>query len=258
MFEDDAILPDDYQADPPQSDEENTELPADEGFDTTETDSTEETTEAPISPTFKIKYNKEEQEIGYDDAVPLIQKGMNYDKLQERLQEIESDPRLSFVEELAQERGMEVHEFLGMFREQQEQERLNELIEQNIPEEYAREMLESRKDREERKKEKEESAKKEKENAEYGEFFEVFKEANDRDFNGSQDQIPQEVWDAHAQGVPLKFAYMQHHNSQLKAQIQTYKQNEENAKKAPVGSLTSYGSADVTGEDDFMRGFNSI
>lgn len=42
-------------------------------------------------PKFKVKYNKEEKELEYDEAVPLIQKGMNYGKLETRLEELQKE-----------------------------------------------------------------------------------------------------------------------------------------------------------------------
>lgn len=264
--DEDAVLPDDYVAESDPFEEESTdfqeEQPFESEFDTNESEDMEGNQEeqqlTPEQIRFKVKYNHEEQELGYDEAVPLIQKGMNYDKLQERIGQLESDPRLSFIEELANEQGMDVNEYLDAVKSAREDAELRKLVESNIPEEYAKEMLENRKFRDQQKEEQQKKADEEKKNAEFGEFFEFFKQANDRDYDPGKDQIPQEVWDAHAQGTPLKFAYMQHHNQQLKSQLKTFKQNETNAKRAPVGSLTSFGSDEAKSEDEFLKGFNSI
>lgn len=264
--EEDAILPDDYVHESDPFEEQGSfvedEQPLETELDTIETEEEEQIQQeeqqlTPEQLRFKVKYNHEEQELGYDDAIPLIQKGMNYDKVQEQLRELESDPRLSFVEELAREQNMDVNEFLEAVRESREQQQLDQLVQQNIPEEYAREMLENRKFREQQKAEQQQKAQEEQKNAEFGDFFETFKQANDRDFDPSKDQIPQEVWDAHAQGTPLKFAYMEHHNKELKMQLKTLKQNETNARRAPVGSLTSFGGDEPTSKDPFLDGFNS-
>jgi predicted ATP-dependent protease len=256
---DDAILPDDFESDLPQSDEiteEPTELVEDNLEPSVETEQQQPQVEQPL--TFKVKYNKEEQELTYDDAVPLIQKGMNYDKMQERLQALESDPRLNFVEGLARQQGMNVDEYLQAVQEFQQQEELNTLIQQNIPEEYAREMLETRKFREQIEAERKTKSEQERQNAEYNDFFHYFKGANGRDYDANTDQIPQEVWDIHANGVPLKYAYMEHHSNQLASQVKVLKHNESNKKKAPIASLSAHGSQEVASEDDFLRGFNSI
>ena len=206
----------------------------------------------------KIKYNHEEQEITLDEAVELAQKGKNYDKLQQKLQQLETDPRLSFVEELAKEQGMEVNEFLEATKQWREQQKLDQLIQQNIPEDMAKEILENRKFREQYESQQKAKSNEEKQNAEYNEFFQFFKQVNDRDFDPQKDQIPNEVWQATQNGVPLKFAYMEHHNNQLRSQLKIQKQNEENTKKAPVRGTSAHGSNEVASEDDFMRGFNSI
>lgn len=267
--EEDAILPDDYVADEsnpfeeesldPLADQVDTETELDTN-ETEEVDAVQE--EQALTPEqqlrFKVKYNHEEQELGYDDAIPLIQKGMNYDKQQERIQQLETDPRMAFVQELASEQGMDVNEYLEAFRNHREESKLQELVQQNIPEEYAREMLESRKYREQQKVEQQKKAEEEKKNAESVEFFEFFKQANDRDYDSSKDKIPEEVWDSHAKGTPLKYAYAEHQISQLKSQLKTLKQNEQNTKRAPIGSLTAFGGDDPTSKDPFLAGFDSI
>jgi hypothetical protein len=258
MFDDDMILPDDFEA-PPQ--EEVTEtLEAQEPTDTVEdTKPTEEVSETVTEqPRIKIKFNHEEKELSLDEAVPLVQKGMNYDKVQEKLQALESDPRLSFVEELAQQFNMSVPEYLEAVKAQKEEQRIQELVEQGISQELAQEMLENRKFREQHEQEKKAKAEEAKKNQEYNDFFEYFTQANGRDYQPNTDKIPDSVWEAAQNGVPLKYAYMQHENLQIKQQLQTLKQNQSNAQKAPVGSVTSHGTKEVASEDLFMQGFNSI
>jgi hypothetical protein len=255
MFEDDMILPDDFQDSPQSEDftEPETLEPVEPVEDTTPTEETE-----PVSPFLKVKYNKEEMELDEMTARELAQKGLNYDKTVERLQALESDPRLSFIESLANQHGMSANEYIEAVQAQQEQQRIDKLVEQGISEEMAQEMLENRKFREQFEAEKKAKAEEEKANADYNEFFDYFKQANGRDFNSQTDEIPESVWQATQKGVPLRYAYMEHQNSQLQQQLQTLKQNESNAKKAPVGSITQHGSTQVESEDDFLAGFNSI
>ncbi|WHY76071.1 hypothetical protein QNH20_18335 [Neobacillus sp. WH10] len=254
----DMILPDDFEESLPLDNEIADETPV-------ETDAqpqADETTEAPQDTTeplkFKVKFNREEQELSYDEAVPFIQKGMHFDKVQERLQALESDPRLAFIENLANQNGMTADEYIQAVQQQQEQARIDELVQQGISEELASEMLENKKFRQQYEAEKQTKAQQEKQNAEYNEFFDYFKQANGRDFDSNKDQIPETVWQATQNGVPLKFAYMEHQNQQLQQQIQTYKQNETNANRAPVTSTTAHGGTEIASEDDFLAGFNSI
>jgi hypothetical protein len=263
MFEDeDVILPDDYST--PQE-EIAEEVPEDvvseesvnEEVDTNETEPTEPTQEE-VDAFLKIKYNKEEIPLDQERAKELAQMGMNYPKLQEKLQALESDPRLTFVEELAQRQGMNVDEFIGAFREQQEQQQLNELIQQNIPEEYAREMLENRKFRQEFQTKQQESQQQEQQQADFKEFLSYYKDANGKEFDPNKEAIPNEVLEAYQNGTPLKFAYMQHHNAQLQNQLKILKQNQVNTQRAPVGSVTAHGSTETASKDPFEMGFDSI
>ncbi|MCD7034314.1 hypothetical protein LRR81_08710 [Metabacillus sp. GX 13764] len=249
--EEDMILPDDYEEQETETPEQDDIQPEESGEETTPPENQDELTPAEQQQLFKLKYNHEEMEVPYDEAVRLAQKGMNYDKVQERLNELESDPRLSFVETLAQDQGLSVPEFIQSYQQHVEQQKLDELVQQNIPEEYAKEMLETRKFREQWEQEKAAKEKQEKESAEFHEFMDHFPGVK-------PDQIPPEVWQAQANGVPLRYAYMEHQNQQLQSQLQVFKQNEQNAQRAPVGSVSMHGSQEIDAEDDFLTGFNSV
>jgi hypothetical protein len=239
--------------------EDTTPTEQTDGFEQTEAQEQEPTEQAEqTSPFLKVKYNKEEMELDEATARELAQKGLNYDKVTERLQALESDPRLTLVEELAQAQGMDVNEYVEAVRQYQEEARLNELLQQNIPEEYAREMLENRKFREQLEAERQAKQEGEQRQADFADFFQYYRDANGRDFIPNQDEIPQSVWDATANGIPLKYAFMEHEVNNLRQQLSTLKKNQDNAKKAPVSGVTSHGSNEVASEDPFLKGFNSF
>lgn len=253
-MEEDMILPDDFDATP--STAEGTEDSSDtveakntapeENINTTEPVQTQE----PYK--FKVKFNHQEMEIPEPEAIPLIQKGMNYDKTIERLNQLQNDPRLSFVEELARENGMNVEQYLQEVRRYREQERLNQLVQQNIPEEYAREILENRKFREQFESEKQQEQRKKAEDAMYAEFFASYPEAKPED-------IASETWEKVSAGVPLKYAYMEQKMNDMANKVKMLEQNQQNKQKAPISTaVTSHGSESVESEDDFLSGFNSI
>lgn len=240
-IEEDAILPDEEAA--PQ--EEVTESEED-------TKPSEEEAEPVTEPQrIKVKYNHEEKELTLEEAATLAQKGLNYDKIQEKLNALQSDPRLSFVEELARENNMTTEQYLEAVKEHREQQRLNELIQQNIPEDLAREILENRKFREQLQTKEKAAQDQEKQQAQFNEFVQTFPDVK-------PEEVPKEVWDKFSQGVPLKYAYMEHAYKQMQTTVQILKQNETNAKKAPTGSVTAHGGQEIAAEDDFLRGFNSI
>lgn len=247
---DDVILPDDVQ-------EETAQPQAEEIEESAEVTNAEDTKPAEViqeqtEPRIKVKYNHEEREITLDEARELAQKGMNYDKLQERLNEFQNAPELALIRELAEENGMSVSEYVEAVRQSREQERLNELIQQNIPEEYAKEILENRKFREQMQAREKEREFKEKTETEAKEELRAFQEA----FPDVK-EIPQEVWERVNEGTPLKYAYMEYEFKNLKNQVSILKQNETNKTKAPVGGVSIHGSNE-TAEDDFLRGFNSF
>jgi hypothetical protein len=146
---------------------------------------------------------------------------------------------------------MSTEDFLKAAREQREQQRLNELVQQNIPEEYAKEILENRKFREKYSSKEKEAQEQAKQQQMFNEFVSEFPDIK-------PDQIPQEVWDMVNNGKPLADAYRAYDYKQLRTKMQVYQQNETNAKKAPVRSVTAHGGQEVAPEDDFLRGFNSI
>lgn len=258
--EEDAILPDDIDSVIPETESEQqptgegatptTESEQQTSKGTTEQTQTEQTKE--IQPQkIKIKYNHEEKEISLDEAVMLAQKGMNYDKVMERLKQLESDPRLLYVNQQAQKYNMTPEQYIEAVRKQEEQEKLNELIQKNIPADLAREILENRKFREEIKKKEEAAAAQEKKQKEYQDFLTTFPDVKAED-------IPTSVWQQVDKGVPLKYAYMEHAYTELKNALAAAKQKEEVSKKAVVGSVTEHGSKEETSEDPFLIGFNSI
>lgn len=122
-----------------QQEQKEIEFPRmDEPTDTLTTEDAEEETKAEAKRTFKYKYNGEEDEIDEDDAVPFIQKGKNYDKLQQRLQD-----QQTALDEVAQLQGYKDHaELLAKLpelREQQKQKKENEYdsLRQSLLEEAA-------------------------------------------------------------------------------------------------------------------------
>jgi len=70
---------------------EQTEQPNQTEPTTETTETPDATPEATKQATIKVKYNKEEKEIPYDEAPAWIQKGLNYDKINTRLTERDAE-----------------------------------------------------------------------------------------------------------------------------------------------------------------------
>jgi hypothetical protein len=93
----DMILPSDFEMPTEVETVEDTTPTEETEVEAPETQEQEPQTEQPEqTPFLKVKYNKEEMELDEERARELAQKGLNYDKTIERLQALESDPRLSF------------------------------------------------------------------------------------------------------------------------------------------------------------------
>jgi len=200
----------------------------------------------------KIKYNHEEMEIPEDEAIPLIQKGMNYDKLQERYNQIQNDPRLSKYEKVQQ-----VSKLLGYQSDDQLIEALYQLHYQTVANQRGLTPEQVRKELELQEKEAQLSAKEKaeqeqsKKNEMYERFLNVFPNVN------PYKDIKPETWEKVKAGMDLTAAYIEQRNQELETQVKLLKQKEKNKNTAPVSGVTSHGSTDPTMEDDFLAGFNS-
>lgn len=206
-------------------------------------------TQAETEAFLEIKYNKETLKLDKDKAIEYAQKGMNYDKVKEKLDALENDPSRSFVEYQAKRYNMTVPQYLDAVRVQEEQDQLDELIDQNIPESIAKEMLENRKFREQYEAKEQESKTKAQQEAEFQAFLEAFPDAKPED-------IPQFVWEEHANGKSLVDAYTRHENQTLKEKLAAVEQEKGiNAKNAENANLST-GAVNNKGSDNQNQFFN--
>lgn len=164
-------------------------------------------------------------------------------------------PTLSYLEQKAQRLGVTVDQLIENDRKWEEQQALNELIQKNIPDEYAKEILENRKFREQYQKEKAEREKQEKERQMMAEFLDAYPDVKPED-------IPVEVWVEVNKGRNLLDAYIRHENQKLKAEMAKYQQQQQNQQANQANAATSTGSVkNVTKpqtQDPFLDGFNSV
>jgi hypothetical protein len=69
--------------------------------------------------TIRIKYNGSEMELSRDEAVTLAQKGMNYDKLTERLRSFENSEELKVLDAYARQNGMTRKQYVKQLQTRQ-------------------------------------------------------------------------------------------------------------------------------------------
>ena len=254
LFSELAAEPDDFSLDDtdftdiPTEDTENQEN-TDEVDNISTDENVENVEENPQElPFLNIKYNKEEMALTQEQAVELAQKGMNYDKIIERLYQAENNPALQYLNELAERNGTTTEDLVQYWREQERQAELNHLVQANIPEEYAQEILENRKFRQQMQEQQQAQAERERQRAEYTDFFNSFP-------NVKPEEIPVEVWQKTENGVPLKYAYMEYNQQKLLSEINILKNNQKNKQKSPLGN--GIGNTNADDFDPFDAGFNS-
>jgi hypothetical protein len=209
-------------------------------------------TEEPKPFSFEIQYNKEKMVIDSEEKLrELAQKGMNYDKVYETRQNLEREletarnaKEIQFAKTMAQRYGYDsVDAYEQAVKDAWEREEIEKLVEQNIPEQYAKEMLENKRFREQYQNEATAKQQADKEQQMYAEFIETFPGV-------SAENIPVEVWKLVDQGKDLVSAYALHQVKNLdaiKAQTQqeTLKTLQSNAETS-TGSVSQGSAGEVS------------
>lgn len=209
----------------------------------------------------KVKYNKESVQINsIDDVVSNYQKGLNYDKLVEKLTNLENSKAMSYINNKAEELGMSVDEYMEQVEnyekeqeKQKEQERLEEMISNGVPEDIAKEVVatsqlrkELQAEKNKLEQEKRNREEKESKDKEYEEFIKEFPDVKAED-------IPKDVF-LDAQNSSLTEAYIRYQLKEQKKQIEILKKNNSNASSS-IGSTTEFGGKENKTTDPFLLGF---
>lgn len=210
----------------------------------------------------KVKYNKESVQIdSIDDVVSNYQKGLNYDKLQEKLNNLENSKAMSYITNKATELGMSIDEYMEQVEnyekeqeKQREQEKLEEMISNGVPEDVAKEVIatsqlrkELQAEKNQLEKEKKEKLDKESKDKEYADFIKEFPDVKAED-------IPKDVF-LNAENSSLREAYMKYQLEEQRKQIEILKKQNEN-KSSSVGSTTEFGGKENKATDPFLEGWD--
>lgn len=240
--------------------------PAEEPAPTTEPVAAEEGIElpAPAPQTIKVKYNHEERELGLDEAATLAQKGLNYDKLEERLKAFEATNAKSA--NLAKMLGYDsTDEMLEAAHQNAIKRRIKALeaegnspsmakflVEQEMAKAAAASAPQAPQPQEspapaqpsgptippERK-------------AELDRFVKLYPGVT---------KLPDEVVKANREGVDLSVAYERFLGKTAQNELKILKQNQAAAAKAPVSGVSGKAAVaqkDSLENDPFLKGFNS-
>lgn len=232
----------------------------DENVDTELTETVNEQPTVQQPQTIKVKFNHEEKELSLDEAIPLVQKGMNYDRVA---------PTVDKISQLAKQMGYQsLTDMADQLATKLVDNKVEELIDtEGISEELARRIVNQEMALEaQRVKEAQAAAEVEELNRAQAEIelrqqMEV--QAFVTAFPGVT-VIPEEVKVLHSQGMPLVAAYAKYEVQKAKSETvtaekekQKIKQNQEAASRAPVGGVTKHGATDTRAADPFEDGFDS-
>ena len=211
----------------------------------------------------KIKYNKEEVKVeSIEDLIENYQKGLNYDKKLQELENLQNSKLEKYAKSKAEELGITVDEYMDQveaYEKQQEREKekakIEEMVNNGVPEDVAKEVIAAgqlrrqlqAKENELNKRE-EAARKEEQKKKEYQDFLDQFPEVK-------PDNIPKEVFEE-AENSSLSNAYMKWKMKELEKELSVAKTNEKNA-KASVGGVTETGPTNEKHEKDFfLEGFD--
>lgn len=216
-----------------------------------QTQQTQQTQTAPSS--IKIKFNHEEKEIPYEEAVTHIQKGMNYDKAVERAKQ---EARDAWVAEQGYEWNGKPIKTEAEYKQALNEQKLAEKIKaqyDNVPDEIVQQLLKvneleqwktqtEQQRQEQEAKSKSETEKQQRIQRENAEFEKLFKAENGRDFdfNSAEDtKIFIQLGALLKQGFPLDYAYSRHLLDAHHALKQTQNANSTNASSSTGSARTN-------------------
>ena len=217
----------------------------------------------PLLDSLKFKYNKEEVNVeSIEELKNLVQKGMNYDKKLQELDNLQNSKLEKYARQKATELGITVDEYMDQVEQYekdqqkaQEEARLEEMMNNGVPEDIAREVIATSQLRKqlqakenELKAREDAQAKEQAKNKEYEDFLKEFPDVNPED-------IPKEVFED-AEKSSLSNAYLKWQLKEMKNKLSVAEQNEKNS-KASVGGVTETGPTNEKHEKDlFLQGFD--
>lgn len=276
-FADDAILPDDF--DPNAETYTFTEdEPSGEQTPTietvTETDAPQETEQitepapttvtepaAPVIPqTIKVRFNHEERELSFDEAARYAQMGMNYDKLQERINGFEAQN--AKTNRLAKNLGYaDANEMIAAAEQNYYNRRVKELMDDGNTEAMAKFLVDQQIAKAAEAEKQVQQPQEQPTPAPRTTTFTPERKAELDEFVRAYPgvtKLPDEVIAANKSGVRLLVAYERFKNKAALDELAILRQNQAAAARAPVSGVTGKAAAQPPQADDpFLKGLDS-
>lgn len=268
--DDDMDFSDEQTSEP---EEEVTEEPAQE-VPAVDAQQTEQQTAPEETPFLDIVYNGQQMHLTKEQAITLAQKGQNYDKVVQQLEQARNSRERQLLSQLAQQSGMQYDQFLNSFDEQLRnstiQVRAEQLMQSGVMDqatalrlaqaEIEKEELLNQRNAEQKQRDDAQKQFIQKQQAEQqkkaqfdNEFAQLLK-ANP-DFQTKYPtfaSLPKVMQDAIKNGSGIMSAYQQVVIEEQRNEIAALKQNEKN-KAASPGSATGVGTKEI---DAFLLGFD--
>ena len=212
----------------------------------------EENEEPTDSFSLNIRYNGQDQSLTREQATTLAQKGMNYDKVYEKLQAAQNNPVLKIIENNAKRAGMSLEDYANRMAQFQDSLNIQQIandfkaknpdVSDDVANQYANEVYKnqiaemSRKDAEKAQRDAE---------AEQNALVAEVQAFKTRFPDVDIEKLPNEVIDDINSGTPLLQAYLSYENTQLRNKLANAETNSKN-KSSSVGKV----SANVSAADD--------
>jgi len=275
-FNDDAILPDDFDPNSEtyeftEDEPSSVEAPTTETL--TETDATTETAQitepapttvtepaVPTPQTIKVKFNHEERELSFDEAARYAQMGMNYDKLQERINGFEAQN--AKTNRLAKNLGYaDANEMIAAAEQNYYNRRVRELMDDGNTEAMAKFLVDQQIAKAAEAEKQVPQPQEQPTPAPKGSSFTPERKAELDEFVRAYPgitKLPDEVIAANKSGVRLLVAYERFKNKAALEELAILKQNQAAAARAPVSGVTGKASTPPPQADDpFLEGLDA-
>lgn len=238
---------------------DNAEPTEEQDEEPTEDDSDETPTDEEVEEWLDVKYNGEVQKLTKQQAVEFAQKGMNYDKVQQRYNDLVNSPILQICQQQADGLGITLDEYAERLESFQQAQTRNEFIESykekfpeasdEMAEDYADLALQAQYEKmhqaQQEKEMQEQYAQQEAIQRQLDDFLRAYPDID-------TDTIPDEVFDACNDGETLLSAYRAYENKLLREKLEAERKNQTNKQKA-VGKLNE-NSSTPNGKDPFLAG----
>lgn len=275
-FGDDVILPDDFDpmADSYPTEEETSGDSSPTTETITETDDTQNaeltdaaaptTTPEPSAPavpqTIKVRFNHEERELSFDEAARYAQMGMNYDKLQERVNGFEAQN--AKMSRLAKNLGYaDANEMIAAAEQNYYNRRVRELMDDGNTEAMAKFLVDQQIAKAAEAERQAPQPQGQPTPAPRGSSFTPERKAELDEFVRAYPgitKLPDEVIAANKSGVRLLVAYERFKNKAALDELAILRQNQAAAARAPVSGVTGKAGVQPPQADDpFLKGLEA-